>query len=79
MNEFSGSGRSERKSFFSYKLSSARIPFKNLIGRLKAQFRCLQRAMDAKLDTLPQVIYSCLEQLCDNKKEKLPDQNLCQP
>ena len=48
-----------KEKFFSYKLSSARIPFKNLIGRLKARFRCLQRAVDTKLDTLPQVIYSC--------------------
>ena len=40
--------------------------------------RCLQRAMDVKLDTLPQVIYSCfvLHNCRENKKENLPNQNL---
>ena len=78
MKEFSGGGRNEREKFFSYKLSSPRILIENLFSRLKAWFRCLQRAMDVKLDTLPQVIYSCfvLHNYCENKKEILPDQNL---
>ena len=70
MKEFSGGRRNEREKLFSYKLSSARIQM--------ARFRCLQRAMDVKLDTPPQVIYSCfvLHDYCENKKENLPDQNL---
>ena len=34
--------------------------------------------MDVKLDTLPQVTYSCfvLHNYCENKKENLPNQNL---
>ena len=59
-------------------MSSARIPIENSFGRLKARFRCLKRAMNVKLDTLPQVIYSCfvLSKYWENKKENLPDQNL---
>ena len=47
-------------------------------NELKTRFRCLQRAMDVKLDTLPQVIYLCfiLHNYYENKKENLPDQNL---
>ena len=76
MKEFSGGGRNEKEKFFSYKLYSSRIPIENSFGRLKAQFKCLQRAMDVKLDTLPQVIYSCfvLHNYCENKKENLPNQ-----
>ena len=115
LKEFSVGGRNEREKFFSYKLSSARIPIENSFHRLthhspvllfyipwkhqktfgfsvfrgyrkanpgcnglKARFRCLQRAMDVKLDTLPQVIYLCfiLHNYYENKKENLPDQNL---
>ena len=78
MKEFSGGGRNEREKCFNYKLSSARILIENWSGRLKAQFRCLQRTMDVKLDILPQVIYSCfvLHNHSENKKENLPDQNL---
>ena len=78
MKEFSGGGKNERENVFSYKLSSARIPLENSCGRLKARFRCLQHAMDVKLDPLPQVIYSCfvLHNYCENKKENLPNQNL---
>ena len=75
MKEFSGGGRNEREKCFNYKLSNARILIENRSGRLKAQFRCLQRAMNVKLDTLPQVTYSCfvLHNHSENKKENLPD------
>ena len=67
-----------KEKVFSYKLSSARIPVENSFRRLKAWFKCFQRAMDVKLDTLPQILYSCfvLHNYCENKKENLPDQNL---
>ena len=75
---FSGGGRNEREKCFSYKLSSARIPIENLFDRLKADPDVLQRAMNVKLDTLPQVTDSCfvLHNYCEKKKENLPDQNL---
>ena len=78
MKEFSRGGKNEREKFFSHKLSGARILTGNSFCRLKAQFRCLQRAMNVKLDTLTQVIYSCfvLKNYCENNKENLPDQNL---
>ena len=80
MKKFSGGGRNEGETFFSYKLPSAGIPIENSFGRLKARFGCLQRAMDVKLNTLSQVIYSsfALYNYSENKKENLPDQNLCQ-
>ena len=75
---FSGGRRNEREKCFSYKLSSARIPIENLFDRLKADPDVLQRAMNVKLDTLPQVTDSCfvLHNYCEKKKENLPDQNL---
>ena len=54
LKAFSGGGRNERQKFFSYKLPCNSIPIENSFGRLKTQFRCLQRAADVKLDTLPQ-------------------------
>ena len=78
MKECSGAGENKREKLFMYKFSSACIPIENLFGRLKVRFRCLQRAKDVKLDTLPQVIYSCfvLHNYCENKKEDFLDQNL---
>ena len=76
--KYSRGGRNETEKCFSYKLFSARIPIENSFGRLKARFRSLPCAMDVKLNTLTQVIYSCfaLHNYCKNKKENLPDQNL---
>ena len=75
MKKFSEGGRNEREKFFSYKLSGTRILIENAFGRLKARFKFLQHAMDVKLDTLPQVIYSyfVLRNYCENN---LPYQNL---
>ena len=59
-------------------MSSARISIENSFGRWKVQFGCLQRVMDVKVDTLPQVIYLCfvLHNYFKKKKENLPSQNL---
>ena len=78
MKEFYEGGRNEREKFFSCQCSSLPIPVANSFGRLKAQFRCLQRPLDVKLDTLPQETCSCfvLHNYCENKKENFPDQNL---
>ena len=54
LKAFSGGGRNERQKCFSYKLPCNSTPIENSFGRLKTQFRCLQRAADVKLDTLPQ-------------------------
>ena len=63
-----------RETFFSYKWSSARIRIKNSFSILKARFRCLQRAMDVNINTLPQVLYLflALHNYFELQKEKIP-------
>jgi len=77
MKEFPGGGINDRERFFSYRLSSARITIENSFGRLKGRFRCLQRAMDIDIKTLPKVIMACfvLHNYCELKKEAISDNN----
>ena len=82
MTEFSScssvQAECSKEKFFSYKWSSARIAIKNSFGSLKAHFRCLQRAVDNSINTLPQVLYLCLalHNYFELQKEKISEQSL---
>ena len=73
MKEFPSGGNNTAEQFFSYQLSSARMPIECAFGRLKGRFGALRRPMDIKLDALPQVIHACfiLHNICELKNESL--------
>ena len=79
MKEFPSGGKTTPEQFFSYRLSSARMPIECAFGRLKGRFGALRRPMDIKLDALPHVIHSCfiLHNICELKNERLHE-NLIQ-
>ena len=66
-------GSNTAEQFFSYRLSSARMPIECAFGRLKGRFAALRRPMDIKLDALPFVIHACfiLHNICELKNEFL--------
>ena len=78
MKEYLWGGKKQREKCCGYKLSSARITIENAFGKLKPPFRCLDRAMDIDINTLPQVIFSCfiLHNYYKIKNERVPEQNL---
>ena len=76
MKEFPSGGTTDSEQFFSYRLSSARMPIECAFGKLKGRFGCLRRPMDIKLEDLPMAIHSCfiLHNTCEMKKEVVADQ-----
>ena len=76
MKEFPAGGKTLSEQFFSYKLSSARMPIECAFGRLKGRFGALRRPMDIILDDIPYVIHSCfiLHNICELKNEKLHEE-----
>ena len=63
---------------FSHELSSARIVMENALWQLKIRFGCLKRAFDTDISVLPQEITACfvLNNSCEMKKQKVPEQNI---
>ena len=55
----------------------ARITIQNSFG-MKASLKCLRRAMDVNINTLPQVLYLCLalHNYFELRKENIPEQSL---
>ena len=55
----------------------ARMAIQNSFGK-KASLKCLRRAMDINVNTLPQVLYLCLalHNYFELRKEKIPEQSL---
>ncbi len=76
MKEFPSGGTTASEQFFSYRLSSARMPIECAFGKLKGRFGCLRQPMDIKLQDLPIVFHSCfiLHNICEMKKEIINDQ-----
>ena len=56
MKEYAGGGTNCQKQYFGFRLCSARNVTECAIGRLKAKFGCLRRAMDINFNDLPYVI-----------------------
>ena len=73
MKQYPKGGKDDRKKFFGYKLSSARIVIENAFGQLKGRLRCLNRAMDVNVKELLNLIISCfvLQNFCEIRNEKL--------
>ena len=62
MKEYSNGGKTVQEQYFGLKLCQARMVIECSIGRLKARFGALRRAMDIiNLDDLPYVIYACFK------------------
>ena len=70
MKDFPADGKTLLEQFFSYKLSSARMPIECAFGSLKGRFGGLRRPMLIKLDDIPHVIHSCFifHNICELKK-----------
>ena len=73
MKEYAAGGSTPREQYFGYKLCSARNVIECSLGRLKARFACLKRAMDINIDELPYIIYACfvLHNYCEFNKESV--------
>lgn len=75
MKEFPSGGSNTAEMFFSYKLSSARMPIECSFGRLKGRFSALRRPMDLHIKAIPSAIHACfvLHNICENYKEPVAD------
>lgn len=76
MRKYPGGGRN---AIFWLKISKwQNYNIENSFGRLKGCFGCLRRAIDADINTLPQVMLSCfdLHNFCELKNERVPQQTL---
>ena len=72
MKEFPSGGTTALEQFFSYRLSSARMPIECAFGKRKGRFGCLRRPMDINVKDLPSVIHSCfiLHNICEKRNFK---------
>ena len=78
MKEYPNGGKDERKQYFGYRLSSARMVIENAFGGLKGRFGCLRRPMDVNIKELPHLIMSVfiLHNFCEINNEMLPNAHL---
>lgn len=77
MKEYSG-GVTPQEECYGLSLCKARMVIECSLGRLKARFAALRRAMDINLEDLPFVIYACfvLHNYCEAHKETVNEQSL---
>ena len=73
MKEFPSGGSTAAEKFFSYKLSSSRMPIKCAFSRLKGRFSILRRPIDVNMGDVPKVIHACfvLHNICEIFKEPI--------
>lgn len=73
MKEYVRGGATAREQYFGFTMCKARMVIECTFGRMKARWRCLNRPMDIKQDTLPDVILSCfvLNNFCELEREQV--------
>lgn len=73
MKEYASGESTQQEQYFGYWLCSARNVIECPLGRLKAKFSALRRAMDINLDDIPFVIFACfvLHNFCELNNESI--------
>ncbi|XP_035848902.1 putative nuclease HARBI1 isoform X2 [Sander lucioperca] len=78
MKEYPAGGETPAERRFSRTLCGAHTAIRTALGRLKARFGALRRAMDINMDALPFVIHACfvLHNYCEASGEAVSERSL---
>ena len=70
--------KTNEQVLFNNMLRSARNPIESAYGRLKARWQILNKRINLKLQTVPQLIYACfvLHNFCQKNGLRVPDDNV---